>query len=61
MKFFADECKVTHRGQNNSRIIYETIGPQLTITAEEQDLEVMIIQYHENMLLVPRILSTFPP
>lgn len=31
------------QGQNNSRIVYETIGPQLTIIAQEQDLEVMII------------------
>ena len=31
------------RGQNNSGIIYETIGPQLIIIAQEQDLEVTII------------------
>ena len=43
MKFFVDEYKVMHRGENNSRIIYETIGSQLTITTQEQDLEVMII------------------
>lgn len=43
MKFFVDECKVMHREQNNSRIIYEKNGPQLTITAQEKDLQVMKI------------------
>lgn len=50
-----------HRGQNSSRIIYEKIGSQLTIIAQEQDFEVMIISYHENMLLVDHVVNTSPP
>lgn len=61
MKFFVDECKVMHRGQKSSRIIYEKIGSQLTIIAQEQDFEVMIISYHENMLLVDHVVNTSPP
>lgn len=61
MKFFVDECKVMHRGQNSSRIIYETIGSLLTIIAQEQDFEAMIISYQENMLLVHHVVNTSPP
>lgn len=43
MKFFVDECKVMLRRLNNSRIIYETIGLQLTVIAQKEDLEVTII------------------